>query len=140
MLSNKVGEILAVRHNSDSETVLLLYLAYSVTTEHTNVITLTISWSKVCRCYMTRVLQLSKEEANRGTDKYENEGNVRPSTLRDQLFITGNLDNIDHNPSSTLSRDPFHGTAISITHHITNSNPGVVRVLQEIPENRAQPK
>ena len=39
---------------------------------------------------------------------------------------TGNIDNIDHNPSSS-SRDSFHGTAISTTHHTTNENAGDVR-------------
>ena len=60
------------------------------------------------------VLQLSTEEANRVIDN-ENEGIVCPTTLRDELFTTVNLDNIDHNPSSTSSHDSFHGTALSIT-------------------------
>ena len=47
-----------------------------------------------------RVLQLSTEEANRVIDN-ENEGIVCPTTLRDELFTTVNLDSIDHNPSST---------------------------------------
>ena len=50
-----------------------------------------------------RVLQLSPKDANTGIDRYENEACVCPSTLRDKLFNTGNLDNIDHNPSSTSS-------------------------------------
>ena len=37
-------------------------------------------------------------------------------------------------------RDSFLGTAVSIPQHIRNDNPAVVRVLQEIPEDRAQPK
>ena len=45
------------------------------------------------------------------------------------------LDNIDHNPSSTSSRDYFHDTAVSITQHSTNGNPGIARYLQKSPEN-----
>lgn len=60
-------------------------------------------------------------------------GSVCPSTLRDDLFTTGTLDNIDNNASSTLSRDSFHGTALSITQYITNCNPGEI-------QSRAQPK
>ena len=71
---------------------------------------------------------------------YDKEGIVCPSTLRHNLFTTGNLDNIDHNPSSTSSLDSFHGTAISITQHITNDNPGVVRVCQTIHEDRNRQK
>ena len=39
------------------------------------------------------------------------------------------VDNIDHNPSSTtaLASDSFHGTAISLTNHISDSCPGVDR-------------
>ena len=71
---------------------------------------------------------------------YENENCVCPSTLRDNLYTTGNIDNIDHNPSSTSSRDSFHGTAISITQHTTNENAGVVRIHMETAQDRSQLK
>ena len=51
-----------------------------------------------------RALQLSTEEANTPIDRYENEGCVCSTTLIDKLFTAGNLDNIDHNPSSTSSQ------------------------------------
>ena len=57
-----------------------------------------------------------------------------PTVLRDGLFTTGNLDNIDHNPSSTSSKDSFHGTALSITQHRTFDNPGVQRERPNVPE------
>ena len=47
------------------------------------------------------------------------------------VFTTGCLDNIDHNPSATLSHDSFHGTAISVTQHITNDVPGEARDVLE---------
>ena len=62
---------------------------------------------------------------------YENEDCVCPPTLRDNLFTTGNIENIDHNPSSASGRDSFYSTAISITHHPTNKNSGVVRIKVE---------
>ena len=68
----------------------------------------------------------------------ENEDCVCPSTLRNNLFATGNIDN--HNPSSTSSRDSFHGTDISITQDTTNENAGVVRIHMETAQNRSQPK
>ena len=85
-----------------------------------------------------RVLQLSTYEANRTIEMHENEDCVCPSTLRDNLFTTRNIDN--HNPSSTSSRDSFHGTAISITQHTTNENAGVVRIHRETAQNGSQPK
>ena len=51
-----------------------------------------------------RALQLSTEEANTAIDRYENEGCVCSATLIDNHFTAGNLDNIDHNPSSTSSQ------------------------------------
>ena len=71
---------------------------------------------------------------------FEREGTVCPTSLKDDLFTTGNLDNIDHNPSSTSSHDAFHGTALSVTQHATQENPGVDRVRPEVPENEGQPK
>ena len=59
---------------------------------------------------------------------------------RDQLFTTGNFDNIDHNPSSTSSLDSFHGTAICVTQHVTHENPGTARDAPKIPEKRDQKK
>ena len=85
-----------------------------------------------------RVLQLSTYEAHRTIEMHENEDCVCQSTLRDNLFTTRNLDN--HNPSSTSSRDSFHGTAISITQHTTNENAGVVRIHRETAQNESQPK
>ena len=66
-----------------------------------------------------RVLQLSTYEANRTIKMHEND---------------------NHNPSSTSSRDSFHGTAISITQHTINENAGVVRIHRETAQNGSQPK
>ena len=74
-----------------------------------------------------RVLQISTEETNRVINNFENEGLVCPTVLRDGLFTTGNLDNIDHNPSSSSSKDSFHGTALSVTQHVTHDNSGIPR-------------
>ena len=37
-----------------------------------------------------------------------------------------NLDNIDNNPSSTSAQSSFHGTAISLTEHVSLDNSGIV--------------
>ena len=52
--------------------------------------------------------------ANRVITIYE-QGVVCPPSLRTGLFTTGNLDNIDHNPSFTSAQGAFHGTALSVT-------------------------
>ena len=130
----------AVRHNPNRETVLPLYLGLLIHNKTRKRELIDILFEKGLSVSYDRVLQLSTEEANRVIDIYENEGIVCPTTLRDELFTTGNLDNIDHNPSSTSSHDSFHGTALSITQHVTNENSGAVRVLKKIPEKHDQPK
>ena len=48
-----------------------------------------------------RVLQVSTDGANRLIEIYNNEGIVCPISLYRNLFTTGHLDYIDHNPSCT---------------------------------------
>ena len=60
---------------------------------------------------------------------------VCPTNLRNGLFTTGNLDNIDHNPSATSARSSFHGTAISLTQHVTKNDSGSIRHREDITEN-----
>ncbi|KAL9972875.1 hypothetical protein ACROYT_G019259 [Oculina patagonica] len=71
-----------------------------------------------------RVLSISTDIANSVTTRYEREAVVCPSKLRNGLFTTAAVDNIDHNPSSTTSKDSFHGTAISLAQHPTSEERG----------------
>ena len=130
----------AVRHSPDRETALLIYLGLLLHNKTRKRDLIDIFFEKGLSVSYDRVLQLSTEEGNRVIELYENEGIVCPSALRDQLFTTGNFDNIDHNPSSTSSLDSFHGTAISVTQHVTHKNPGIARVALKIPEKRDQKK
>ena len=60
-------------------------------------------------------------------ERYERDGVVFPPKLRKGLFTSAAVDNIDHNPSSTISQGSFHGTAISLVQHPTNENLGQPR-------------
>ncbi|KAH3748991.1 hypothetical protein DPMN_183480 [Dreissena polymorpha] len=64
-----------------------------------------------------RVLNVSSSVANAVISMYEDSGVVCPPVVKENGFITGNLDNIDHNPTSVTSKVSFHGTAISLTQH-----------------------
>ena len=68
----------------------------------------------------------------------EQEGVVCPMKLRKYIFTTGNVDNIDHNPSSRTANDSFHGTAISLTQHPSKDLDGVDRssVIQGLPTQK----
>lgn len=50
---------------------------------------------------------------------YDKEHVVFPLKLKTEVFTTGVIDNIDHNPSCRDAKDSFHGTAISLTQHPT---------------------
>ena len=45
------------------------------------------------------------------------EGVVRPKSLKDGLFTSAAIDNIDSIPSSTSVNSAFHGTSISTFQH-----------------------
>ena len=47
-----------------------------------------------------------------------------PPNLHKDCFQTGALDNIDNDPKSTTGKWAFHGTAISVTSHVTSENQG----------------
>ena len=64
---------------------------------------------------------------------YKEDGCVSPACLRKGIFSVGALDNLDHNPSSTTSVSPFHGTGISIFQFPTESVPGESRPPLEVP-------
>ncbi len=76
-----------------------------------------------------RVLQVSTDIANKAIDTFESDGVVVPTTLRTNLYTTGNLDNIDYNPSSRSAKGAFHGTAISLTQHTSHDNFGNSREI-----------
>ncbi|KAK0055622.1 hypothetical protein Bpfe_014897 [Biomphalaria pfeifferi] len=58
-----------------------------------------------------RVLEMSSELAAKACRQFQHDKVVCPMKLRHGLFTTAAVDNIDHNPSSTTSKDSFHGTA-----------------------------
>ena len=50
---------------------------------------------------------------------------VCPPKLCQRLFTTGDVGNIDHKPSTTTTKDSFHGTGISILKHASHTNDGL---------------
>lgn len=127
-------DTVSLRHNLGRETVLPLYiglLIYNTTRKRNLIDTL---FNKGLSVSYERVLQFTTALANSEIQRYEQQEVVCPSQLRNQVFTTGCLDNIDHNPSSTLSKDSFHGTAISVTQHVTNNNSGEIRDTPDVLE------
>ncbi|KAG7169097.1 hypothetical protein Hamer_G018877, partial [Homarus americanus] len=59
-------------------------------------------------------LQLFTDLANVVCEKCKKSQVVNQTNLKTGVFITGAVDNIDHNPSSNTATDSFHSTGISL--------------------------
>ncbi len=125
----------AVRHNLDRETRLPLYLGLLIHDKTRKRQLIDILFEKGLSVSYDRVLQLSTDMANGVIDQFEADGVVCPIVLRERVFTTGNLDNLDHDPTSTSALTAFYGTALSMTQHITDETPGTERHLDRASPN-----
>ena len=116
----------ATRHKRERETPLPIYVALKIhgLTRGRGLIDALFNLG-LCISY-DRVLSISTDIANAVCERFDKDGVVCPPVLRSGIFTTAGFDNIDHNPSSTTSRDSFHGTAISLIQHPTKQTPGTV--------------
>lgn len=78
------------------------------------------------------MLKISSNLASSVCQQYEQEGVVCPPKLKRHVFTTAAADNIDHNPSSNTSLDSFHGTAVSLTNHMSTTCTGTPRPVINI--------
>ena len=76
-----------------------------------------------------RVLQLSAQMGNNVCQQFHREQVVCPPKMCGEVFTTAAVDNIDHNPSATTSKDSFHGTAISLIQHSSYTGEGINRSI-----------
>ncbi|VDI61335.1 Hypothetical predicted protein [Mytilus galloprovincialis] len=61
-----------------------------------------------------RIMQLSTALGNSICESFNTENVVCPAKLRNGIFTSAAIDNIDHNPSSTTAQGSLHGTAIFV--------------------------
>ena len=87
-----------------------------------------------------RLLQMSTDIANEVCQRFKLEEIVCPPKMRNGLFTTAAVDNIDHNLSSGTAKYSFHGTGISLiqhpTHESAGSDRGVLVINQCTPSTR----
>lgn len=111
---------ITVRHNRNRETPLSTYIGLKIYVE-TRSRSLIDAMSKMrLSLSYDRVMSISTDAANSVCSHFEKDSVVCPPKLRKDLFTTGALDNIDHNPRATTAKDSFHGTAISLVQHSTS--------------------
>ena len=82
-----------------------------------------------------RVLSLEDKIASSLCDRYEQDEVVLPACFIKGLFMSGAIDNLDYNPSSTTFRSSFHGTGISLFQFPMKDNPGIVRTRIPLPDS-----
>jgi len=72
-----------------------------------------------------RILELENQIVTSLCNNTDEVGLVCPCLLHHGLFTVGTLDNLDHNPSSTTSKESFHRTGISLFQFPTTCNVGI---------------
>lgn len=115
----KTSVLLHSTHAIYRETPIPIYIALKIysTTRKRSIIDM-FNQLGLCISY-DRVQTISNQFANSVISHYDKYGIIGPSTFQKNVFTTGCVDNIDHNPSATTSKDSFHGTAISLNQHPT---------------------
>ncbi|KAG7174288.1 hypothetical protein Hamer_G003220, partial [Homarus americanus] len=114
-----------VRHCQNQETPFPLYTGMMIhaRTRNRGIID-KLFQHRICLSY-DRVLQLSIDLANAVCEEYKKSQIVIPTNLKTCVFITGAVDNINHNPSSYSATDSFHGTGISLFQHSDFDEQGI---------------
>ena len=117
----------STRHVKERETPLPLYLGLSVHAQTRKRDLVDTLYSLGLSVSYSRVLEVSAEMGQKACKQFIEENVVCPLKMKDGVFTTGAIDNIDHNPSATTSRDSFHGTSISLFQHPTKDEEGTQR-------------
>lgn len=121
------GTLKRERHNRNKETPLPIYIGLSIHAKTRSRDLVDSFYDLGLSVSYDRFLAISTDLGNSICKRFEIEQVVCPTSLRKGLFTTAAVDNIDHNPSSTTSKDSFHGTGISLFQHFSNQLPGEER-------------
>ncbi len=138
--SKKIRKSDTLRHNIDRETAVPLYVGLLVHNKTRKKELVDKMYDMGLSVSYDRIMQVESQISNAVIQQYENQGIVCPPILEKHLFTTGQLDNLDHDPRATLSKDSFHGTAISITQHPQQDTTlcnGQRLSLKDIPRSRS---
>ena len=113
-----------IKHSKERETPLPVYVGLTVHAQTRKKELVDSMFTLGLSVSYSRVLEISTELASKACSQFQRDGVVCPVKLRSGLFTTAAVDNLDHNPSSTTATDAFHGTAISLFQHPTDTAAG----------------
>ena len=111
------SESTGVHHSKARETPLPMYVGLTVHSRTRKRDLVETLFELGLSISYDRVMAISTEMGNRVCEQYHRDKVVCPPNLRQGLFTTAAIANIDHNPSSTTATDSFHGTGISLFQH-----------------------
>ena len=106
-----------VRHSTDQESPVPMYIGLMVHAQtRKRELADRLSHVAVSMTY-DRVLRLSSQLGKTVMRQFHKEQVECPPKMRGDVVTTAAVDNIDHNPSSTTSKESFHDTGISFLQH-----------------------
>ena len=120
------------RHSKDRETPFPVYIGMAVYARTRKRHLVEMLHDNGISISYDRVLEISAQLGEAVVTKYVQDGVVCPPRLRQELFTTSVLDNIDHNPTATTASTSFHGTSISIFQHPSADKRGVVTPYESL--------
>eukprot|EP00112_Aurelia_sp_Birch-Aquarium-sp1_P023888 Seg731.3 transcript_id=Seg731.3/GoldUCD/mRNA.D3Y31 product="hypothetical protein" protein_id=Seg731.3/GoldUCD/D3Y31 len=135
----KLNAIENARHSLEQETPFPLYLGLMVhcKTRKKGLVEIlakqgvSVSYDRVQSIQLAVTKQLCAD--------YQGKGVVCPTYLKEGLFTTSAIDNIDHNPSSTTATESFHGTTISVFQHpATEMTVALPELKKDIADSRTE--
>lgn len=114
-----------MHHNNEHETPFPLYQGLKLHGEgrqkkeinNANAFGVSVSYS--------RVLEMKRSMAQAVVKQFVQDGVVLPTNICSGVFVTFDVDNLDSNNQGNFSQDEFHGTAISMTNHLSWDSQGV---------------
>lgn len=116
-----------LRHSKDRETPLVIYLSLLIFQKTRCRELIDIMHNHGIGISYARVLEISAGCGQSVVNKYFEEGVVYPVNGRENIFTCGMIDNIDVDYQSKMTKDSFHGTAISIAQFPTTENAGTLK-------------
>jgi len=120
------------RHSKDRETPFPVYIGMAVYARTRKRHLVEMLHDNGISISYDRVLEISAQLGEAVVTKYVQDGVVCPPRLRQKLFTTSVLDNIDHNPTATTASTSFHGTSISIFQHPSADKRGEVTPYESL--------
>lgn len=125
----------SIRHSKEHETPFPLYQGLKLHGDgnqkaqinRANAFGISVSYN--------RVMEVKRSIAQAVVKQCVQDGVVLPTNMRSGVFTIFDVDNLDSHSQGNFSQNKFHGTALSVTNHLSHDNPGVERPLIQLDPN-----